>query len=87
MALLFKKNTEGGVDPVDSTSLARAKVVDLITLPPDVPGTNCGNCSWARPHPSAVAQHWCAHPRVLQPITPRMCCALWDNAGVRRPWG
>lgn len=81
-----KKNRRGGLDPTDDASLERAKKTDLITLPPGVEGTNCSNCMYAKPRETNMAQFWCAHPKVNLPITPRMCCALWDNKEVKRPW-
>lgn len=81
-----ENNEEGGLDPVDAASLRRAERTDLITLPPGVEGTNCANCLWVRQRASSVADHWCVHPEVNFPVTPRMCCAKWDNEGVKRPW-
>ena len=64
--------------------MAVAKRVDLIVLPNGVPGTNCANCKFVSQGPQGML---CKNPRVMQPVGPRMCCALWDNAGVVRPWG
>lgn len=79
----YPKNNRGGIDPIDSAAKAVAKRVDLITLPPGVSGTNCANCKYAR---TVKGGHFCEHKDVQQPITPRMCCALWDNQGVQRPF-
>ena len=84
--MLAEKNGSGGIDPVDPASLKRAERTDLITLPPGITGTNCSNCLWVRARASNVASHWCVHPEVNFPVTERMCCAKWDNPGVRRPW-
>lgn len=81
-----KKNKQGGLDQTDETSLERAKEADLITLPANVPGTNCSNCMYAQPRKSNMADFWCVHAEVNLPITPRMCCKFWDNKGVKRPW-
>jgi len=76
-------NVQGGVDPVDQGALARAARTDLVTLPLDVEGTNCGNCRFVTGgNPIA----FCLHPSVWQAVTARMCCALWDATGTRRSW-
>lgn len=82
----FVRNIEGGVDPVTPSGLRRAAGVDLITLPPDIEGTNCSNCMFAVRRRTEAAEFWCDHPDVELPISPRMCCARWDNPRVRRPW-
>jgi hypothetical protein len=41
-----KKNSWGGLDPHNQKEKKLHKSVDLITLPPEIKGTNCGNnCS------------------------------------------
>jgi hypothetical protein len=65
--------------PTGSTELERAKNADLVTLPDDVRGTNCGNCRF-------FDDDYCTHEKVDQPVTPRECCALWDNLGAKRRW-
>lgn len=57
-----------------------AKKVDLIILPGNVKGTNCGNCKW-------IANDFCENPKVKQPVNSGMCCALWDRKDIQRPWG
>ena len=84
--IYVKENSRGGLDPTDDASLARARATDLITLPPSVPGTNCANCLWVKPRKTNVSDYWCAHQKVDLPVTPRMCCALWDNQAVKRSW-
>lgn len=59
-----------------------AKKVDLIVLP--VSGTNCGNCKFVDKGKDGM---YCDNPKVKQPVTAHLCCALWDNDGVKRPWG
>jgi hypothetical protein len=76
-----REDAQGGLIPTD---LKRAQRADLITLPLDVSGTNCGNCRFI--HHGKTQDH-CAHPAVAQPVNERMCCAFWDNDGVRRSWG
>ena len=29
---------------------------------------------------------FCSHPKINVFVTERMCCAYWDNEGVKRPW-
>lgn len=60
-------------------SINRARNTDLITLPEGVKGTNCGNCMY-------VQEGYCIHPEVDQPVTERMCCALWDHSEAIRSW-
>lgn len=65
----------------DKSRLERAKAADLITLPKDVEGTNCGNCQYVR-----LEDQYCTHPEVDQKVSPKMCCAFWDNPGAKREW-
>lgn len=74
-------NQEGGLDPQNAKDMAKSKKVDLITLPMNVLGTNCGNCKFINEE-----KNFCTHDDVQLPVTERMCCALWDNEGVKRPW-
>lgn len=85
--MLHKTGIAQGPTPpgyVPGTDMEVAKKVDLIVLPQGVPGTNCSNCKYAKPAGQALA---CQHPKVKQNVTPRNCCALWDNQAVARPWG
>lgn len=70
------KDHHGGIIPKD---LKKAKKVDLITLPPDIKGTNCGNCKF-------MDNDFCKHKEIQMPVNDRMCCAYWDNTKVKRPW-
>ncbi len=67
----------GGLVPQD---MKKAKHVDLITLPPDIKGTNCGNCKF-------MENNFCVHKEIQMPVNARMCCKYWDNEEVERPWG
>jgi hypothetical protein len=67
----------------DRGELARAKRVDLITLPASVEGTNCGNCEYVEGTGDVL---YCRHPEVRQNVTRRMCCALWDHPRAERAW-
>lgn len=80
-----------GYKSLTPDELERAKRVDLITLPPDVTGTNCGNCKWfdqgyTRSTPKQMIDAQCEHPKIKLPVTDRMCCAEWDNDQVEREW-
>lgn len=74
-----------GVKQQDTKAeLARAKKADLVTLAPDVTGTNCANCEYVRP-----GEDYCDHPKVDQHLpapAARSCCALWDRPGTKRAW-
>lgn len=78
------KNKFGGVDPDTPEAAARAKAVDLITMPIDIKGTNCGNCMFFSKQGSSGAL--CQHPEVRQPVNERMCCNRWNAKGTHRPW-
>lgn len=75
-------NEGGGLVPRDRSEEFRARKADLVTLPPQIAGTNCGNCSFVREVSGGVG--YCAHPKVRQYVTARMCCALWDAPGTIR---
>ncbi len=61
-----------------------AQRVDLIVLPPEIEGTNCGNCEYFE---KSGDMGWCKHDKIKQWVTARMCCSLWDNDKVKRSWG
>ncbi len=73
------ENPEGGLNPRTPEEQERASRVDLVTLPPDVQGANCGNCMY-------IQDGHCTHPEVNQPVNNRNCCLLWDRPGTVRPW-
>jgi hypothetical protein len=70
----------------EQMQLERAKEADLITLPENVEGTNCGNCKFFSGHGNNFGTGMCIHPRVSQKVTARDCCALWDAPGTKRKW-
>ena len=57
---------------------------DLIVLPPEVEGTNCGNCEYYEKQDDTIG--YCAHKEIRQWVTPRMCCNLWDHGKIKRAW-
>jgi len=67
----------------DSKRLDRAKEADLVTLPDNIQGTNCGNCFFFDPEKK---EGFCNHVKVLQHVTSRMCCSFWDAPGTKREW-
>jgi hypothetical protein len=66
-------NEEGGIDPKNKDELERAKKANLITLPG---GSKA----------DATTKKYCNNEQVKMYVTVRMCCAYWDNVGVKRPW-
>lgn len=78
------RNRQGGFEPKTGEQQKKWKKVDLITLPSDVKGTNCANCvAYIK---KTDNKGYCTNPNVLEWVTPRMCCAEWDNKGVKRSW-
>lgn len=80
---MLEINELGGVVPESIADQVRARKSDLITLPPNIWGTNCGNCKFVR-NVGPEGFGFCSHPKVLQPVSARMCCAFWDANGVLR---
>jgi hypothetical protein len=66
-------NDEGGIDPRNQEEMQRAKKADLITLPGGSKADLKG-------------KKLCYNEQVKMYVTVRMCCAYWDNVGVKRPW-
>lgn len=65
----------------DAERLKHAEEYDLITLPKNIKGTNCGNCKFIE-----LVNEYCKNPKIDQKVTFNMCCALWDADGVKRAW-
>lgn len=70
-------NKQGGILARTNEELARAKNVDLITMPISIDGTNCGNCRY-------IKNKYCTHPKVNQAVNNRMCCVLWSRPSEYR---
>ena len=66
-------NNEGGIDPKNAEEMNRAESADLITLPG---GSKA----------DAATKKLCYNKKIEMYVTIRMCCAYWDNEGVKRPW-
>jgi hypothetical protein len=79
----LETNQQGGFDPQTDPQIKRFKHVDLITLPEDIKGTNCGNCSYMR-HQGKIG--FCTHKEIQDWVTDRNCCAYWDHPNARRSW-
>lgn len=71
-------DAQGGEEPaIDTEAL---KTADFITLPQDVPGTNCENCRFEK-------DGMCQHEKLKgQPVNEHNCCAYWDNEKALRDW-
>lgn len=79
----LETNNQGGFTPETDQQLKRFKHADLITLPENVKGTNCGNCSYMR-HQGKIG--FCAHEEIQDYVTERMCCQYWDHKDINRAW-
>ena len=66
-------NAEGGIDPKNEKEMDRAEQADLITLP-------------GGSKTEVKNKRLCYNKKIEMYVTARMCCAYWDNDGVRRPW-
>ena len=78
----MKLNKLGGIDNLSVKDLKKAKDVDLITLPKDVKGTNCGNCKWIKSVSKNIG--YCKNEKVTQYVNGNMCCVLWTHHGEHR---
>jgi hypothetical protein len=79
----YPKNDKGGYT-YSGEALKTAKKFDLITLPKDIEGTNCANCSWYTPYKEGG---FCFRSNIWLPVNARMSCAFWNNLSVKRDWG
>ena len=66
-------NDEGVIDPRNKEEMERDKKADLITLP-------------GGSKKDVNSKKLCYNEQVKMNVTIRMCCAYWDNIGVKRPW-
>jgi hypothetical protein len=69
---------QGGVVP---TARDRAKKAELVTLPADVPGKNCGTCVYGQLNPKDEIGP-CKHPQVMMLVSARQGCKFWTHPGV-----
>ena len=77
-----KKNSQGGLTPHNAAERKKHKHADLITLPTEIKGTNCGNCSYIKDVKKGVG--YCTHPDLECYVTERMCCSYWNHDKVKR---
>jgi len=82
---MLKWNELGGVDPRTPEDLQVAGAVMLITLPNEVQGANCSNCTYFRGLNPALGVGFCTNPQVKQDVTERMLCAMWEHPGSHSP--
>jgi hypothetical protein len=66
-------NDQGGLDPKTSEEMKKAEKADLITLPG---GSKA----------DVATKKLCYNENIKMFVIARMCCAYWDNPGVKRPW-
>ena len=66
-------NDQGGINPKTDEDMQKARKADLITLPGGLKS-------------EVIDKRFCNNKSVEMFVTARMCCAYWDNKGVRRPW-
>ena len=64
-------NENGGIKPYSANYKKMSKEVDLVTLPGK--GT-------------ASIKTICEHEKIMDWVTERMCCALWDGEGTKREY-
>ena len=62
-------NKFGGITPTSSTDIKNAKAADVITMP----GAKF-----------PTKKYMCNNPKVIQWVTERMCCNLWEHPGLIR---
>lgn len=67
----YEKNDLGGYN-YKGDAAHRAHAANLFTLPLSAHGNSCHNCKFQK-------NHFCVHPEVLLPVTPRMICKFWDK--------
>jgi hypothetical protein len=62
-------NAQGGITPQTPSDKKNAKAADVITMPGKKLPTK---------------KYMCNNPLVMQWVTERMCCNLWDHPGLIR---
>lgn len=77
---------QGGEEPTVSKDDLEA--ADFITLPQDVFGTNCSNCTFNKEGVCGFKGKLNGEPVDLrgQRVNAANCCAAWNNPGVLRTW-
>jgi hypothetical protein len=54
----------------------RVKAVDLVVLPPEIEGKNCGNCH-------NFLGGYCDNPKVLMSVERHWGCKEWNHPGAK----
>ncbi len=80
---LLKWNALGGVDSRTPEEMQRAQTVDLVTLPQTVEAASCASCEYFNPTANGG---FCSQEAVMQGVSERMVCSLWDAPGTYRAW-
>ena len=77
---------QGGVIQTNRQAERRSRDADLLTLPTNIPGTNCANCKFITDVQNAGPVHvgYCVHPKLQMYVTNRQCCSYWDAIGALR---
>ena len=76
-------NKQQGIIPETEEDRIKARNADLLTLPSNITGTNCGNCQFYQ-KTDFNGVGICKHPKVKQPVSVRMCCSFWyQNGSIR----
>lgn len=82
LSKLLRRNKAGGILPANADEMARSKAHDLITLSPDIQGTNCSNCKYID-----LRSGKCKHSGLKGiSVNEHMCCIEWIRPGCIRPW-
>ncbi len=68
-----KLNDQGGIDPITTENIKKARQANLITFP----GGSKTEVSDER---------LCNNPKIEMFVTARMHCSYWNNKTVRKPW-
>ena len=76
---LSKFNDYGGIEPRDPVAAQRASAAGLMSLPRDVKGANCGDCSFYK---DMGEGGMCMNEAIMTEVTPRMFCAAWSHPGA-----
>lgn len=72
-----KRSVQNLLEEWAPSEKAKAKAADLVILPPNIQGTNCGNCKFFQ-------DGRCLNANVGMNVQPNFCCIYWDAEGVKR---
>lgn len=60
---------------LNDSELKRAAKSVLVTLPPGIEGTNCGNCQFFK-------SGFCEHKDMQIKVNSNQCCNYWNREGT-----